>query len=218
MNNENTVKINKLGKAIRIIINVCKCLLIAGIVCCLIGAALCLAIPNDAASINGSAQGTITVDDSKIPSFITLVDIEENDIHFNSFGLNIIWKVTEKKSADNIRTIDINGKAENLSGRELKLAAAGVCGMGALACGMYLITMIFGGMLAKALETCTSPFEDNVIRRMKHFAYSLIPWIVIDATGIHINLLIVLFVIVFILLTHIFAYGAELQRESDETV
>lgn len=218
MNNEKVTKINKLGKALRIIINICRCLLIVGIVCCIIGAVLCLNIPNDAVSVNGTAKGIVTIDDSKVPSFIELVDIEESDIHLNSHGLDIVWNVTENKSTDDIRTIDINGNAENVTGKEIKLAAAGACGTGALVCAIYLIMLTFGGKLANALETCNSPFEENVIRRMKHFAYSLIPWVIVDAGGIHINVMTVMFVIIFIILTHVFAYGAELQRESDETV
>ena len=98
---------------------------------------------------------------------------------------------------------------------------------------MSLVTVVFIRSLCKAVESCASPFEDNVIRRMTALAYSLIPWCIISSLSnsvftsvfsnkVNINLGIdlgmVFVVLVVLALAYIFKYGAMLQRESDETL
>ena len=86
--------------------------------------------------------------------------------------------------------------------------------------------------LMKALETCETPFCDNVIRKMMLFANSLIPLIVMNTVcdamwntlgkgselDFSINLGSILLVAVVYLLVVVFKYGAQLQQESDETL
>lgn len=40
---------------------------------------------------------------------------------------------------------------------------------------MTLVSLFFAGFLCKAFKECQSPFEENVIKKMRGFAYSLIP-------------------------------------------
>ena len=81
------------------------------------------------------------------------------------------------------------------------------------------IIVIFGKKLAKALATCDSPFEDNVLKKMKSFGFSLIPWalykLIVGNLG---GITTVIFVLIVLLFISVFNYGAKLQRESDETL
>lgn len=98
---------------------------------------------------------------------------------------------------------------------------------------LLLISIIFAGRLAKAFRDCESPFEDSVIRRMKQFAYSLIPWAVASSVignllqsiwtasprfGFSLDFGVIIAVLVILALAYIFQYGAVLQQESDETL
>lgn len=99
---------------------------------------------------------------------------------------------------------------------------------------MTLVTLFFVGFLCKAFQTCESPFEGNVIKRIKMLACSLIPWTILatvnDAVtssfftnsfrmdGIGIDGKMVMTVLIIFALAYIFQYGAILQQESDETL
>ena len=98
---------------------------------------------------------------------------------------------------------------------------------------MTLITLFFIGALFKAVGKCQSPFEEDVIKKMRMFAYSLIPWVVFSSISdmasegifnnrvkfsLSVNFNMVFVVLMILALTYIFQYGAVLQRESDETL
>ena len=108
---------------------------------------------------------------------------------------------------------------DKLTGTELKVLAAGAMALIALSLLILSIIVIFGKRLAKALETCDSPFEDNVLKKMKAFGFSLIPWalykLIVGNLG---GITTVIFVLVVLLFISVFNYGAKLQRESDETL
>ena len=96
-----------------------------------------------------------------------------------------------------------------------------------------MVTLWFIGALCKAIKNCDSPFSEDVIRKMKRFAYSLIPWCVVSSVAnsamssmwsnhwdfnLSVNGNMVAVVLVVLALTYIFQYGAVLQQESDETL
>lgn len=99
---------------------------------------------------------------------------------------------------------------------------------------MTLVTLFFIGSLCKTFQNCSSPFEDDVIRKMKMLAYSLIPWTILSTikdaiaenlftnsfqlNNIGIDLNVVLTVLIILAMAYIFQYGAVLQQESDETL
>lgn len=116
-----------------------------------------------------------------------------------------------------------------------------------LSMGKFTTLVIFAGMLIAAcivsakfanrfcveLEKCESPFQNEVIDNMRKFAISLIPWMVCNTTfrsvyasfllgandiSIDIDVACVAIVLIVIILTMIFRYGALLQQESDETL
>ena len=86
--------------------------------------------------------------------------------------------------------------------------------------------------LMKALKECESPFTGNVVDRMSTFSKWLIPVAVLhilnssawnslggdSSFGLTVNLGVVLLAAVVFILVSVFRYGADLQKESDETL
>ena len=76
-------------------------------------------------------------------------------------------------------------------------------------------------MLFRSLEICESPFEENVLKSMKRFAFSFIPVVILEIlwNGHSVSSITTVFIVMVILLfSSIFNYGAQLQQESDETL
>ena len=86
--------------------------------------------------------------------------------------------------------------------------------------------------LMKSLKSCETPFSQEIVSRMSRFAYSLIPVAVLNTvcSGIWptvshgaeydftLNLGVIMLVAIIYLLVLVFRHGAQLQRESDETL
>ncbi|MCM1132578.1 MAG: hypothetical protein NC340_03810 [Ruminococcus flavefaciens] len=223
MKNANVRKINTLGKVSRILLIIIRVLCILGIVGCLLVSVAFLAIPKtDVITADGTVSAQIVVDGEQIPSIFSddILDLEENDIDFDFAGTGIKWLV-EKNKVGNDMVYDINGTFDVDKSNAIIFGVAGATGIGAVMCALVLIAVIFGGKFAKALEVCNSPFEADVLTAMKKFAFSLIPIgvfeILVNGNEI-VSLTTAFIVIVVIMFAFIFKYGAELQKESDETV
>ena len=86
--------------------------------------------------------------------------------------------------------------------------------------------------LMKTLRKCETPFSEDVVKKMQHFAISLIPafvlysisdslWSYVNARSEYafsLDFASILLIALVFLLVYVFKYGAELQRESDETL
>ncbi len=98
---------------------------------------------------------------------------------------------------------------------------------------MTLVTLIMVGVLCRSFAKCESPFDKAVIKKMQILAWSLIPWAILGTgtdmltefvmTGklnfvLNFNLGIVFVILLILVITYIFKYGAMLQQESDETL
>ena len=94
-----------------------------------------------------------------------------------------------------------------------------------------IVALYFFKALMKEFSLCDTPFSDGVIRKMRNFAIALIPTMLLsslfksvaggmlaDRFTFDFDLLPVAFVVVVFVLTAIFRYGAQLQREHDDTV
>lgn len=223
MKNSNIKKINTLGKVSRILLIIMRVVLIIGIVGCLIATFAFMAVPKtDVITADGTVSAQITVDCEQIPSIFSddILDLDENDIDFDFAGMGVKWLV-EKNKVGNDYIYNINGTLDADNSKGIIWGIVGVTSMAAVMCTAVLVAVIFGGKFAKALEVCNSPFEENVLKTMKKFAFSLIPVGVIEILingGEIISLTTAFIVIVIIMFAFIFNYGAELQKESDETV
>lgn len=223
MKNANIKKINTLGKVSRILLIIMRVVCILGIVGCLIVSVAFLAVPKtDVITADGTVSAQIVVDCEQIPSIFSddILDLDENDIDFDFMGTGVKWLVEKNKVGDDF-IYDIQGTLDVDKSNAVIWGIVGAMAVGAVMCALMLIAVIFGGKFAKALEVCNSPFEANVLEAMKKFAFSLIPIGVLEIllNGDEIVSLTTAFiVIVVIMFAFIFKYGAELQKESDETV
>lgn len=230
MKNANITKINKLGKVSRIILAIMRVAAIIGIVACLAGSIIVGVVFNtdsNVFNVTGTANAQITVDedtsliinDEKISiggiKVFSIKDLEESDIHADALGAKLDVDV-EKTDNNGVSVYDIKADVNADSIASIKATMIMTLILGAVICAVMLVAVIFGGKLAKSLETCESPFEENVINAMKKFGFSLIPMAVLYISDGGIGLTSVVLIIAIILFSYIFKYGAELQKESDE--
>lgn len=218
MKNEITAKINSVGKVGRIIAKIMKgfslaCAIVM-LVCTLI---VCLFIPAEDLKFDGTAQGVITYNTES--TAFSIDDLETG--HKNFFGAELDVVVDEKAdpTEKGFNNIDISMSAENVNAKQVKIVF-GVAGFGAtlFLASMYVIFM-FAAKLCKALEVCQSPFEENVITAIKKLGFSFIPFGVVSIALNGISILsTAMIVLVVLMFSYVFSYGAELQQESDETV
>lgn len=230
MKNENIRKINTLGKVSRIILVIMRIACIIGIVACLVGSIITLTLPkDDIITATGTASAQITVDDSTkffIESdivniggikFSTMNKLQKYEEEWGIFGTDVNVKVDETESNGKV-IYDITADLDAKNSKSMVFTMSLACIAGAVFCAIMLVAVIFAGKLAKALETCNSPFEDNVIKSMRNFAFSLIPLAVAYLHDGGIDMTAVVIIIAVIIFSYIFKYGAELQKESDETI
>lgn len=217
MKNENVVKINNLGKVSRILIIIAMIINMIAIVCLPILCIVLLMLPDNSIIITGSASARIIIDDEDLPKYA--IRIDEQDFDGKIFGTALKWIVTDEGTVDGKHEISINGGINDLTGKQLKSIALvlATCGEVILIC-LY-IALVFAQKLARALEECNSPFEEEVLRRMKVFGIALAVWAcaVVLINGIS-GIFAAFVVIVVLLFISVFKYGAQLQQQADDTV
>lgn len=215
MKNENVRKINTIGKVSRILIIICKVAVLIAAIALLVGSVLSLAIPNDSIRMSGSASAEIAIDTGT--NIDRIVKIDESDFDSKILGANLKWILKDNGVTDGERIFTLDAAANNINSNHIKYSIATVCFLGAIYFAMFFVILCFAHKFAKSLEECNSPFEENVIKCMRNFGISLIPWVIFAfiTSG---SLIMALIVFVILLLISIFKYGAQLQQESDETL
>lgn len=221
--NENVRKINTLGKTANVIITVVKVIIIIGIACAVATGILCQFMPKDFITASGSANAEITVNSSEKGTIFDIFAenlVDTDRVSIGVMGLRFSFTPDKISVGNGTFKYVINASADGITTKEVKLTVTVAMAYAALAGIAALIALVYGGKLAKALKSCTSPFEENVTKTIKRFAISLIPFAVISvlpAKGISaVAVLIIVCVILFF--AYLFRYGAQLQKQSDETL
>jgi len=217
MKNENVVKINNLGKVSRILIIIVMIINMIAIVCLPILYIVLLMLPDNSIIIKGSASARIIIDDEDLPKYA--IRIDEQDFDGKIFGTALKWIVTDEGTVDGKHEISINGGINDLTGKQLKSLALVLAACGEVILICLYIALVFAQKLARALEECNSPFEEEVLRRMKVFGIALAVWAcaVVLINGIS-GIFAAFVVIVVLLFISVFKYGAQLQQQADDTV
>ena len=222
MKNNNYIgKINTLGKAGRILLIFLRIACIMGIVCFVVAAVGINTIPkDDVITSKGTISYETVIDNNRLPDHVSsgLEDTEnsEETIDFLETILSVKENIITDNGIENY-TFNMSFDAPNTKAMILSYTIAMI--LGAVFLALTLIVVIFGGKLASALEKCSSPFEENVTKSMKHFAFSLIPIATVYCIiGQQAALSMIVIVLAMIAIAYIFGYGAELQKESDETL
>ena len=237
MNNSGIKKINTAGLIGYII---CILLIVCSVSCMVvtaIGTAAAIAVSKE----NVSARVSTNIDISSTGNFLeklnkymnisgveNLSDLITEDGETVKVNDRDISEVTVAKTEGGSFSVDV--KTNEITFSTARIIASLVVSfifLGAVTVMLHLLKA-----LMKSLKTCETPFADDVIRNMTRFANSLIPVVVLNMLcgglwnavtrgaeiGLTVNLGSVLVVAVIYLLVIVFRYGAQLQKESDETL
>lgn len=228
-------KINQIGKISAIFALIGKIVVGAGLVCTIVGAIICFAIPEKLVEVTTAGAMVIDVDFSALGSEV--LDLQDEAKRQEAIAE---MKQSMASEEDEFKVVDVtmDETGAQIAGTMAEYSftirdGAWAVVIAALALTMTFVTLCFVGALCKAFRDCQSPFEENVIKKMKNLAIALIPWCVItsvsDSTfssiidgkpsfSLSVDLGMVLVVLVVLVLVYIFKYGAVLQQESDETL
>ena len=230
-------KINKMGKAGSIITIILRIFVILGLVGTIVAALVLAVLPEDTLHIRIAGKANVDVN---LASVVGKNAAEEAlaDIDLSEYGYEkgaeldlegVSYGIDKLETKGSHILISGNGEMGDFNLRKLVGPLVAVT----LHLIMTLITLFFIGALFKAVGKCQSPFEEDVIKKMRMFAYSLIPWVVFSSISdmaskgifnnrvkfsLSVNFNMVFIVLMILALTYIFQYGAVLQRESDETL
>lgn len=232
MTNERITKINKLGKAGGIISRIFLVFTIIAVVATAGVGIAAFSVPNDIAKVNVNGTAQIEIGQKYLDLGKKIISEVNTGMTEEGQTLEIAGSEYEYVSADiNGDKININYTSLNneIGVRNFAEFMAGVC----LECINTLVLLCFVVALCKAIEKSQSPFDENIINKMKKLAIAFIPWVLIKglATSLQgysftgkfdfdsgIDLGTVLIVLVFVVLISVFRYGAQLQQQSDETL
>lgn len=225
MENKTKSKINTFGKVAKILtmIAIVFMLVVEGFL--LIGGVITAIVPNDSITVDAGSNTKINIDTK----------------YFGMDGKQFYFNIGNSKMyLGQFEDGEVDVKSENggltLTGNapdkhyDLNTALLWIiCEMAALAA--IITALYFFRSLMKQFMVCDTPFNDGLVKKMRTFAIALIPCMVVYhaagtaksyVLGSDGNLLSpvlsVVFVLVIYVLTMIFKYGTDLQKEHDDTV
>ena len=226
-------KINKIGKISSIFALIAKIVVGAGLVCTIIGAIICFAMPKELVEVTTAGAMVLDVDFSalgaEIPELSDEAAREEAVAEMKESLTDEDFTLVEITMDENGAQIAGTMEEYSFSIRDGAWAVV----IAALNLVMTFVTLCFISGLCKAFRDCQSPFEENVINKMRNLAIALIPWCVISSVSdttfnsiingkpsfsLSVDLGMVLVVLIVLVMVYIFKYGAVLQQESDETL
>lgn len=232
-NNSTIKKINTIGKVSSIVIIIAKIVLLVVAIATLVTGIAMFFVPGDFISADIDATADIYINGEELPFSIAsdMEDISDAVQDVDVDFANLTFGITDLSENDKELDLSMIFQLDDIDGKAIAVGMGIACVCASFFLAVVYIIMIFAHKLAKALSTCASPFEENVVKRMKHFAFSMIPWAVLSCfggsitngtsgvnVGINIDVVSLLIVAMIILLVYIFDFGAQLQREADETL
>ena len=246
MNTELKRNINTIGKIGRIIASIMAVLMIIAAVALTAVTALTATQYKETVDITLNGSAGITSRGELLSNFKKVFDLKQDGdsakLDLASSGVDVDLRVADSdnilenakltETADGYR-VDVRDKTVSVSMQKITSCLA--LSLFEVICTAVVLFMLRS--LMKSLEIFDTPFATDVIARMKRFGYSLIPFAafrsasksawssVLDAgsgsginIGFSLDLTVILGIIVILMIVMIFAYGAQLQKESDETL
>lgn len=224
---ENSVKrkINIFGKVMKIITMIVIVFLLVAEGFLLTGGVIVAAVPKDSVTVDAAVKADVSVNTGYFgyDGEEVSVNLGDSKIVIGSVGSGDL-KLNEK---DGI--LNVNGNFKNLHfdlNDALLLIVYGFVSLAAI-----VVALFFFRALMKEFMVCDTPFCDGVVRKMRNFAIALIPCVVVaegmkkavagvisNSFTMDFDLTAAGFVVIIFVLTMIFKYGTELQKEHDETV
>ena len=226
-------KIYKIGKISSVFELIGKIIVGIGLVCTIIGAIICFAIPKDLVEITTAGAMVMDID-------FTALGADMTEFQDEAAREEAVTEMKESIGDEEFTVVDVtmDETGAQIAGTMAEYSftirdGAWAVVIAAVGLAMTFVTLWFVGNLCNAFRDCQSPFEENVIKKMKHVAIALIPWCIISSVSdstfnsivsgkpsfsLSVDLGMVLIVLVVLVLVYIFKYGAVLQQESDETL
>ena len=242
MENSIKKKINRIGLAGQIVSIVLIVLMAMASFGCLLGGIALSCLPEDAASVGVTTDMDFKVGKSLIGRWMDEIpnDLSKVNAQLSVNGADF-KDMTMEKTEDGLL---FRASTERMEFRIKRLARAVYAGF--VYCATLLVVFIFLKRLCDGFRRSDTPFSDDVIRRMRVFAWVLVGGAVLSSvaeaignslinrsldlsfslnpTGVNnglefsFNFAPILIALIVLFLTMIFRYGAQLQREADETL
>ena len=241
MENNIKKKVNRIGLVGQILSIILIVVMAAGCFGCLIGGIALAVLPNDAVTIGVNGDMDITVGKGLIGRWMDEIpDTDQLNAQMSVNGTDYTDMHLEKTNEGLV----VRATAERAEFSLNRLAFAVFTGL--VYCAMLLVVFIFLKRLCDGFRKCDTPFSDDVIRRMSVFAWVLVGGAVVSSIAEAIgNALInrsldlsfslnpagmsnglevsfsfapIIIALIVLFLTMIFRYGAQLQKEADETL
>lgn len=224
MENKVKSKINTFGKVAKIVTMIAIVFLFVAEGFLLVGGVITAIVPKDSVTLD---TGTNT----KIEADKEYFGMDGNKFYFN-IGNTKLYLGELEEGEYNVNSDDggftLTGTAPDKH-YDLNTALLWIiCEMTALAA--IIAALYLFRSLMKQFMVCDTPFSDGIVKKLRTFAIALIPCMVVyhaaSAAKNHVLgtegdlslILSAVFVLVIFVLTMIFKYGAELQKEHDDTV
>ena len=226
MENSIKKKINVFGKVGKIIITIFIVFLLVAEGFMLVGTVIAAVLPKDCVNVDVAGTAEIHVDTDYF-------DISEGQVFLNvgdnKIALGGITDEQLKIYNNSPVVMRFDAKTTSLHFDLNTVLALLIYSM--IETAAIVVALFFLRALMKQFMICDTPFCDGVIKKMRAFAIALIPVVAVafitDAlaadvlsffSSSHVDLMTVGFVVVIFILTAIFKYGAQLQKQYDETV
>ena len=224
-------KVNKIGKAGKIVSIVLIVLLSIGALALVLGGIACAILPKDLVEVSLRPVVDVKVDKELMGAEWANMDKllkeaqEKAGEELDGAGVAL-----EKGDEGLLVHVDPKDEADATFGlRDANRAIwAGLVGIASA-----IVTLVMFLKLCQAFEVCRTPFDEPVIRRLNIFAWTLIVCAVVSCfargsvsailsgwqrISFNLNLSSIFAALIVFFLCMIFRYGAQLQKEADETL
>ena len=238
-NNNIQTKVNRIGKAGRIVSIILIVLLSIGAFSLLLAGGVCAVLPEDTVEVSFRPNADVLVGRSILGQEWSRIDeivAEAQEALTGKYGEVIQFEKTDRGLLIRLDRLMEEGEVFRLRN------ALGAIWAGLVGIASAIVALVMFLKRCKAFEACRSPFDEAVIRRMNIFAWTLIVCAVVGSfagsaaqsavmafqnAGIHVgaknfgvslDLYPIFAALIVFFLCMIFRYGAQLQREADETL
>lgn len=238
-NNNIQTKVNRIGRAGRIVSIILIVLLSIGAFSLLLAGGVCAVLPEDTVEVSFRPNADVLVGRSILGQEWSRIDeivAEAQEALTGKYGEVIQFEKTDRGLLIRLDRLMEEGEVFRLRN------ALGAIWAGLVGIASAIVALVMFLKLCKAFEACRSPFDEAVIRRMNIFAWTLIVCAVVGSfagsaaqsavmafqnAGIHVgaknfgvslDLYPIFAALIVFFLCMIFRYGAQLQQEADETL
>ena len=238
-NNNIQTKVNRIGKAGRIVSIILIVLLSIGAFSLLLAGGVCAVLPEDTVEVSFRPNADVLVGRSILGQEWSRIDeivAEAQEALTGKYGEVIQFEKTDRGLLIRLDRLMEEGEVFRLRN------ALGAIWAGLVGIASAIVALVMFLKLSDAFRVCRSPFDEAVIRRMNIFAWTLIVCAVVGSfagsaaqsavmafqnAGIHVgaknfgvslDLYPIFAALIVFFLCMVFRYGAQLQREADETL